>query len=155
MMFWGLRFGAGLAGLLLFFFDWRLGLVILFSVAEEFLTFLWMALPLFSVRYELAVVFGVALAVGLLVSGTEKNGIWWLPSFTSAGLLLLLRGTVYLNGVAPGALGPDQLRSTAPASIAVVLGTWAALILPSGVIQVRRNRLRARVARPSARWPAR
>ncbi len=34
----------------------------------------------FSVRYDLAVVFGVALAVGLLTSGDEKNRIWWMPA---------------------------------------------------------------------------
>ena len=83
MTFCGLRSAPGSSACILFFFDWRLGLVILFSVAEEFLTFLWMALPLFSVRYELALAFGSALALGLVVSGTEKNGIWWLPSITS------------------------------------------------------------------------
>jgi peptidoglycan/LPS O-acetylase OafA/YrhL len=138
MIFWGLRCGGLLVSLILLVANWRLALVLLFALAADFVTYLWMALPLYSVWNELIAVFVVGLLVGAAVAIRKKRLAWWTAPVVGAGTLVLLRGTLYTVGLAQGTITADEAVQSLPGSVVLVVGCGIALLLPAIVIRKRR-----------------
>ncbi len=140
MIFWALRFGGLLTGLILLVANWRLALVLLFGLAADFVTYLWMALPLYSVRNELITVFVVGLLVGTVVALGKRRLAWWTAPVVGAGTLVVLRGTLYMVGLAQGTITADEAVQSLPGSVVLVVGSGIALMLPA--ILIRKGRVR-------------
>lgn len=138
MIFWAARFLVGLVALWALLSNWRVGIIILFSLAADFVTYLWMAMPLFSVRYEWVVVLAAGLVVGVMIRiGRNALSPPWLAGVIGAVVLVLLRGSLYLQGLAKGMLGSQEIVATLPSAVVLVVGTGAALLIPALIIRRR------------------
>lgn len=131
MIFWALRFFTTLVGLVALFLGWRVGVVILLSIAVDFVTYLWMALPLFSLRYELLLLLAIGVGTGTVIGLGRPTLPWWLPAVLGAALVLLLRGSAYLTGLGNHTLEPADVFPTLGASGITVGGWGTALLIPS------------------------
>ena len=60
VMYWALRMVALAAGLFALVVNWRIGLVLLFTVATDFVATIWMILPGFSLQQEVVPTWGPA-----------------------------------------------------------------------------------------------
>jgi len=112
VMFWALRFFVGLVGMVAKFLEWRVGLVVLLSLAVDFMTYLWMALPLFTLRYELLVLLAVGAGAGTIIGLGRCKLSWWLPAIIGAAVVLLLRASAYLVGLGNHTLEPADVVPT-------------------------------------------
>jgi len=131
MIFWALRFMCALVGMGALFLEWRVGVVVLLSVVVDFVAYLWMALPLFSLRYELLCLLAVGVGTGALVGLGRSIVPWWLPSIVGGALLLLLRGSAYLIGLGSHTLEPADVLPTLGSSAMTVAGWGTGLLIPA------------------------
>src|SRR5882724_5393601 len=123
LIFWGLRFLVLLRALFGLLANWRLGLTLAFALVADLFTYLWMAMPLFSVRYEIALLLIAGLVVGTVISaGTSPLTPAWLSAVICSSVLLVLRGSACISGLADGTFGLDVVAQTLPSDVAVVVG---------------------------------
>lgn len=141
MIFWALRFLVFLVALIVMVANWRLGVVLLFAVAADFITTVAMVLPLFSVRNELILVAGAALPIGVLIAVGENALVQpWLAVAACSGVLVVLEGSVYLVGLAQGTLQPDDVVQTLPSAVTLVVASGVGILLPAVLFRRRSQR---------------
>ncbi len=141
MIFWGLRLVVSAAAIVVLIANWRMGLVVIFALAADFITYLWMALPLFSVRNELLALLSVGVVVGATISiGRKALMPPWLAAAVCTGLLVLLRGSLYLVGFGKGTLPGDDFIQTLPSALVLIVGSGASMLLPAIVFGRRSSR---------------
>jgi hypothetical protein len=133
-----------LAVLFALFTSWRVGLVLLFTVAIDFVTNIWMVLPGFSLGQEVVLIFAVTLPLGVLV-GAGKRALTpvWLTGAIGSGVLAVLQLSSYVVGFAQGTLDPGHALRTVPAALMVVVASGIGLLLPA-VLFRRRQQASAR-----------
>src|ERR1700690_1364427 len=102
MVFWALHFALGLSGLFALGFAWRWGIILLYTLVVELFTFLWMMLPLFSVRYEIVAMVLGGLVVGAVIATGRDPMPPWIGAAGAAALLLVLRGSLIALGLLDG-----------------------------------------------------
>lgn len=140
MIFWGAKFLVAVVSLWALIANWRIGVTLTFALGIEFVTYLWMAMPLFTVRYEMAAVWLLGALVGTVISlGRRRLSPPWLPAAIAALALFVLRGSLYLQGFASGHLGPEELKATLPSSLVLIVAAGSALLLP-GLVASRSTR---------------
>jgi hypothetical protein len=140
MIFWGLRFFVLLSGLIAGVANWRFALIVTYALAADFVTYLWMALPLFSVRNELMLLLGVCLVTGSVIAvGRKALSPPWVAATVCAGLLVVLRGSLYLVGYLTGTLQADDIGHTVPSAVILAMGSGSAMLLPAMILRRRRE----------------
>jgi hypothetical protein len=131
MDFWALRFALGLSGLFALGFAWRWGIIVLYTLAVELFTFLWIMLPLFSLRYEITAMTLGGLVVGAVIATGRDPMPPWLGAAGASALLLVLRGSLYAIGLLDGTISTQAVIRTSPADAGLIVSTGAGLLLGS------------------------
>ena len=145
---WGLRMVVSLAGLVALLASWRLGLVLLFAVAMDFVTMIGMVLPGASIRQEVVLVFAATLPLGVLVgAGRRALSPVWLTGAVASGVLAVFQVSTYICGLAEGTLAPAHAVQTLPADFAVVVTCGVGLLLPAVLLRRRLHTSRGGVGR--------
>lgn len=140
MDFWALRFALGLAGLFALGFAWRWGIILLYSLFVELFTFLWMMLPLFSLRYEIIAMVLGGLVVGAAIATGRDPMPPWLGAAGASALLLVLRGSLCAFGLLDGTVSSEAVLKTSPADAGLIVATGAGLLLGSLAISALKRR---------------
>jgi hypothetical protein len=135
VIFWGLRFVVGAIGLGCLLANWRVGLVILFCLLVDFVTYLGGVVPTFSVRYEVMGLLIATVPVGVILAlGRDRLAPWVAPTIAAA-LLALLRGSLYALGYAEETLTGGDVGRLLPGGVALVLTVAVGLLVPSVLIK--------------------
>lgn len=142
-MFWPLRFGLFLVALASPVVNWRIGLVIGFALLVDFVTYLWMTLPLFSIIGELVLLCGTGAVVGTVIVLGYRRLSWWIAPVVAMVILTALRGALYVSGLVNNVLTVDDVIRGLPGSVALVLGAPGALVVPALVVRLTASRRRA------------
>jgi hypothetical protein len=140
VIFWSLRLLVALCTVGAAFLEWRIALVLAFTLAIEFVTYIGMALPLFSVATELLLVCPAGLLIGSAISVGHGRLTPWVAPVLACSTLIVLRGSLYAAGFASGTLGASELVANMPAALALVGGAAASLWLPAIVLRQLRDR---------------
>jgi hypothetical protein len=131
MVFWALHFAIGLSGLFALGFAWRWGIILLYTLVVELFTFLWMMLPLFSVRYEIVAMVLGGLVVGAVIATGRDPMPPWIGAAGAAARLLVLRGSLIALGLLDGTTSSEAVLKTSPADAGLIVATGAGLLLGS------------------------
>jgi hypothetical protein len=135
-----------LAGLFALFTNWRLGLVLLFAVAMDFVAMIWTVLPGASIRQEVVLVFAATLPLGVLVgAGRRALTPVWLTGAVASGVLALFQVSTYICGLAEGTLAPAHAVQTLPADFTLVVTSGVGLLLPAVLLRRRLHAARGGV----------
>jgi hypothetical protein len=140
MDFWALRFALGLVGLFALGLAWRWGIILLYSLVVELFTFLWMVLPLFSLRYEIIAMVLGGLVVGAVIATGRDPMPPWLGAAGASALLLVLRVSFTAIGLLDGTISSEAVLKTSPADAGLIVGTGAGLLLGSLAISVLKRK---------------
>lgn len=142
VVYWALRMVLLLGALFALFTSWRLGLVLLFAAAIDFIATIWMVLPGFSIGQEVVLVFAATLPIGLLVgAGRRALTPVWLTAAVGSGVLAILQLSSYVAGLTQGTLDPEHALRTVPAALILVVASGVGLLLPAVLLGRRRQRV--------------
>jgi hypothetical protein len=138
VMYWALRMVVCAAGLFALMVNWRVGLVLLFTVATDFIAMIWMILPGFSLQQEVVIVFVGTLPLGILV-GAGKNAISpvWLTAALCSGVVAVFQLSSYLIGFDEHTLDPGHAIQTLPAAVILIVASGIGLLLPAVLFRRR------------------
>lgn len=140
VVYWALRLVVLLGALFALLTSWRVGVILLFSVAIDFITTIWMTLPGFSLGQEVVLIFAAALPLGVLISaGKRALTPVWLTGALGAGVLAVLQLSSYVVGFVQGSLDPEHALRTVPAALMVVVASGVGLLLPAALFKRRRE----------------
>ncbi|MDX2022294.1 MAG: hypothetical protein SF187_18810 [Deltaproteobacteria bacterium] len=129
-----LLLGAGLS-----VFNVRLGLAVWIALTAQFVSFMWMTLPQRQFPLQAAVfasLYGVS-AVGLAWSRARLR--WWHLPATTAGVLCLLRGTMWLYWLAGAPISGVSLATLWQSTVALVVPAVLALLVGHAAIALLRR----------------
>jgi hypothetical protein len=111
----------------------RLGVVVWLALTTQFMSFMWMTVPVPHFAIQAAVFGGIALIAGAAMAMKQSSLPWWALSCTNLLVLGLLRLAMMFYWLAGAPISRVSMESLRSSTVALCVPTTLALLLASVV----------------------
>lgn len=136
-----LLLGAGLSVI-----NARLGLAVWLALTTQFISFMWMTLPIRHFSLQAAVFAVLYLGAGLAFAWSRVRMQWWAMPAATVGVFALLRATMWLYWLARAPISGVALDTLGQSTFALVVPSVLALLVAHAAMALLRGRAPARTA---------